>query len=146
MSDSRPPIIPKRTFLFGSTSYAFHAQHHLQRHCDINRLAAGRPRLQFRRHVLPCGLGARLFRQMTEQRSHIGERLERHHAGDDERPGYAAPQVGGIGTGRSLVEHRRNNAPIQIVPPNLRYAAFAKRTKVESATSSSMTFAACDRT
>jgi hypothetical protein len=50
------------------------AQHHLQRHRDISRVGADRGLIELGRDVLPSRFLAGCFRQVADQRSHIGDR------------------------------------------------------------------------
>ncbi len=45
------------------------------------------------RDVAPGRSRPALFRQVPKQRAHVGERLERHNRGDDQRPRTAADLI-----------------------------------------------------
>ena len=63
---------------FWAALYAFHAQHHLQRHGDVDRVCTGGRLLEPGRDVAPGRPIPAIRRQMLfDQRPHIGERLER---------------------------------------------------------------------
>jgi hypothetical protein len=65
-------------------SDALQHQHHLQRDRDLRRVAAGRGFPQLGLDVLLRVPGARLFRQMTEQRADVAERDQTHDVRDSE--------------------------------------------------------------
>jgi hypothetical protein len=69
-------------------------QHHLQRHGHWHCVAARRGFLQLGLDVLPCVPSARLFRQMPEERPHVGEAGIKSATSDHPRISGQAQLVG----------------------------------------------------
>jgi hypothetical protein len=100
----------------------FQHQHHLQRDRYLRRVAAGRGFLELGFDVLPCFPSPRLFRQMAEQRPHIGERDRIHDRRDCQRPGQGGDQSG------RRIRQSRNETQLDLKTPNGSIAPIDRKT------------------